>query len=217
MGCGNIIIDKEESRIDVINGGGIKVSSIPTQTYTVKCSDIQYINGSSVYDALKNIGIGATVRMNTDGSISFEGMNAEPKKPEKPVEEKEKEDMQRVTIPMPTKILKNGRATVVFFADDTKVVVKLPEGVEDNDYNAFCAAITKKMFGTNTRIKRKMELITEIAQTPEEKKEAIQQAKLEAANKRQAEIDKKVERMAHEMVLEKRAKQLARAMMEGDV
>lgn len=125
--------------------------------------------------------------------------------------------MQRVTIPMPTKILKNGRATVVFFADDTKVVVKLPEGVEDNDYNAFCAAITKKMFGTNTRIKRKMELITEIAPTPEAKKEAIQQAKLEAANKRQAEIDKKVERMAHEMVLEKRAKALAKSMMEGDV
>ena len=124
--------------------------------------------------------------------------------------------MQRVTIPMPVKILKNGRATVVFFADDTKVVVKLPEGVEDNDYNAFCAAITKKMFGTNTRIKRKMEQITEIAPTAEEKKAAIKQAKQEAADRRQAEIDKKVERMAHEMVLEKRAKQLAKEMMSNE-
>jgi len=132
-----------------------------------------------------------------------------------PDEEKETEDMQRVTIPMPTKILKNGRATVVFFADDTKVVVKLPEGVEDNDYNAFCAAITKKMFGTNTRIKRKMELITEIAPTEAEKRAALKKAREEAEERRQAQQDAKVRRMANQIVLEKRAKQLAKEMMEG--
>ena len=123
--------------------------------------------------------------------------------------------MDRVTIPMPTKILKNGRATVVFFADDTKVVVKLPEGVEDNDYNAFCAAITKKMFGTNTRIKRKMELITEIAPTEAEKRAALKKAREEAEERRQAQQDAKVRRMANQIVLEKRAKQLAKEMMEG--
>ena len=123
--------------------------------------------------------------------------------------------MDRVTIPMPTKILKNGRATVVFFADDTKVVVKLPEGVEDNDYNAFCAAIAKKMFGTNTRIKRKMELITEIAPTEAEKRAALKKAREEAEERRQAQQDAKVRRMANQIVLEKRAKQLAKEMMEG--
>jgi len=213
VNCGSVTVEQKMDCVSAVNSLGSTVASIPIETYTVKCSDIQRIENYPCVDVAPNMDLGAAVRINPDGTFTFESISAMPKKP---AEKKEKEDMQRVTIPMPTKILKNGRATVVFFADDTKVVVKLPEGVEDNDYNAFCAAITKKMFGTNTRIKRKMELITEIAQTPEEKKEAIQQAKLEAANKRQAEIDKKVERMAHEMVLEKRAKQLARAMMEGD-
>lgn len=198
--------------MDVTNSLGSTVASIPLKEYTVTCSDVHTIESS--YDVLQKLALGTSVRINPDGSISFESMNAEPKKPEEP--KKEKEDMQRVTIPMPTKILKNGRATVVFFADDTKVVVKLPEGVEDNDYNAFCAAITKKMFGTNTRIKRKMEQITEIALTPEEKKEAIVKQKEEAVAKRQAEIDKKVKRMAHEIVLEKRAKQMAKEMMDNE-
>lgn len=215
MKCGSVTVNQEMDWIDVVNGESIAVASIPTQTYTVKCSDIQYTNGTSVYDALKNIDIGATVRMNPDGSISFESMNAEPKKPEKPTEEKEKEDMQRVTIPMPVRIIKNGRATVVFFADDTKVVVKLPEGVEDNDYNAFCAAITKKMFGTNTRIKNKMKDLTEVVKTPQEKRLALKKAREEADARRQEEIDKKVRRMAHQMVLEKKAKQLAKEMMEN--
>lgn len=132
-------------------------------------------------------------------------------------EEKEKEDMQRVTVPMPTRMLKNGRATVVFFADDTKVVVKLPDGVEDNEYNAFCAAIAKKMFGTNTRIKRKMEFIREVAPTKDERREVQRKAREDAEAKRKDEIDKKVRRMAHEMVLEKRANALAEEIMEGYV
>lgn len=133
----------------------------------------------------------------------------------KPEGEEETDPMERVTIPMPTKILRNGRATVVYFADDTKVVVKLPEGVEDCDYNAFCAAIAKKMFGTNTRIKRKMEQITQVVPTREEQLVAIMAAKEEAEAKKQAQIDRKVQRMAHQIILEKRAEQLAKELMEN--
>lgn len=136
--------------------------------------------------------------------------------PYEPLFKKGEEDMKRVTIPMPTKILRNGRATVVFFADDTKVVVKLPEGVEDNDYNAFCAAITKKMFGTNTRIKNCMEKITEIAPTEEEKKAAAEKARVDAIQKQQAEIERKVDRMARQIVLEEMAMLRAKEMMEGE-
>ena len=132
-----------------------------------------------------------------------------------PDEEKETEDMDRVTVPMPTKMIRNGRATVVFFADDTKVVVKLPEGAEDNEYNAFCAAIAKKMFGTNTRIKSKMDKIRELVPTEAEKRAALKKAREEAEERRQAQQDAKVRRMANQIVLEKRAKQLAKEMMEG--
>lgn len=131
-----------------------------------------------------------------------------------PDEEKETEDMDRVTVPMPTKMIRNGRATVVFFADDTKIVVKLPEGVEDNEYNAFCAAIAKKMFGTNARIKSRMDEIREIVPTEAEKRSALKKAREEAEERRQAQRDAKVRRMANQIVLEKRAKQLAKEMME---
>lgn len=127
-------------------------------------------------------------------------------------ENKEKDDMKRVTIPMPVRMIQNGPATVVFFADDTKVVVKLPEGVEHNEYNAFCAAITKKMFNNNTRIKRKIEEIRDTS--AEEKAAAAKKAKAEAEERAKLEHEAKVKRMAKQIVLEKEAKALAKEMME---
>lgn len=213
MNCGSIFISQEPSWTDAVDCLGTAVTTVPdATTYTVKCSDIRHIESPSVYDVIQNLDSGFSAQINPDGSISFKSATL---MPNKRTEEKEKEDMQRVTIPMPTKILKNGRATVVFFADDTKVVVKLPDGVEDNDYNAFCAAITKKMFGTNTRIKSKMKDLTEVVMTPQEKRLALKKAREEGEARRQEEIDKKVRRMAHQMVLEKRAKQLAKEMMDN--
>lgn len=127
-------------------------------------------------------------------------------------ENKEKDDMKRVTIPMPVRMIQNGPATVVFFADDTKVVVKLPEGVEHNEYNAFCAAITKKMFNNNTRIKRKIDEIRDTS--AEDKAEAAKKAKAEAEERAKLEHEAKVKRMAKQIVLEKEAKALAKEMME---
>lgn len=62
-----------------------------------------------------------------------------------------------------------------------------------------------------------MESIREVAPTENERREALKKSKEEAESKRQAEIDKKVRRMAHEMVLEKRANVLAEEIMEGYV
>lgn len=52
------------------------------------------------------------------------------------------------------KIVRNGPATIVFWDDDTKTIVKRAEGTKDDIYMAFCSAFTKKMLGTNSRIKR---------------------------------------------------------------
>lgn len=187
------------------NWTGQTISSLNTDTtYIFDCYGVRYDTVSNATSTIQ----GFLDKYPPVDNIRFEIPDL--------LKEKEKEDMQRVTIPMPVKMLRNGRATVVFFADDTKVVVKLPEGEADNEYSAFCAAIAKKMFGTNTRIKRKMEDIREVTPTAEEKKIALEKAREEAAAKQQAEVDRKVQRMAHEIVLEKRAKQLAKAMMEGD-
>lgn len=57
----------------------------------------------------------------------------------------------------PKKIIANGIATIVFWNDGTKTVVKLADDDEDDLYNAFCAAFAKKMFGSNSAIKKQIE------------------------------------------------------------
>lgn len=54
----------------------------------------------------------------------------------------------------PEKILKSGRATIVFWKDGSKTIVKLPAGEESDDYSAFTAALAKKIYGSNSAIKK---------------------------------------------------------------
>lgn len=52
------------------------------------------------------------------------------------------------------KIIFNGDATIVFWEDDTKTVVKWDGSGEWSEYTAFCAAFAIKMFGSNSHLKR---------------------------------------------------------------
>ena len=54
----------------------------------------------------------------------------------------------------PTRIIYNDPATIVFWRDGTKTVVKRSEGEPYNEYNAFCAALAKKVFETNSNVNR---------------------------------------------------------------
>ena len=54
----------------------------------------------------------------------------------------------------PSKILYSGIATIVFWKDGTKTVVKRAEGTKADNYNAFCAALAKKVYGTNSMTKK---------------------------------------------------------------
>lgn len=58
------------------------------------------------------------------------------------------------TLLQPKKILKTGRVTVVFWNDGSTTAVKCSEDTIPDDYAAFCAALGKKVFGTNTALKR---------------------------------------------------------------
>lgn len=53
----------------------------------------------------------------------------------------------------PEKILVSGPATIVFWKDGTKTVVKLSEGDHYDEYTAYCIALTKKLCGSNSKIK----------------------------------------------------------------
>ena len=54
----------------------------------------------------------------------------------------------------PRKIIYNNKATIVFWKDGTKTIVKRSEGTKDDKYAAFCSALAKKIFDTNSNLKR---------------------------------------------------------------
>lgn len=53
----------------------------------------------------------------------------------------------------PKRIIQNGVATIVFWKDGTKTIVKCADGTEPDAYNAFTAALAKKIFGSNSAVK----------------------------------------------------------------
>ncbi len=57
-------------------------------------------------------------------------------------------------IPKPKKILYHGVATIVFWDDGTKTVVKRAANDPDNRYNAFCSALAIKLYGNNSRVNK---------------------------------------------------------------
>lgn len=60
----------------------------------------------------------------------------------------------------PNRILKSGNATVVFWKDGSKTVVKLPKGETPDDYEAFTAALAIKIFGSNSKLKKVIKNMT---------------------------------------------------------
>lgn len=56
--------------------------------------------------------------------------------------------------PQPEKIVYNDPATIVYWQDGFKTVVKRSENEPENKYAAFCAALAKKIYGNNSRINR---------------------------------------------------------------
>ena len=61
----------------------------------------------------------------------------------------------------PKRILRSGPATVVFWQDGTKTVVRLSDGEEDNAYDAFTSALAIKIFGSNSKLKKMVKTLTE--------------------------------------------------------
>lgn len=54
----------------------------------------------------------------------------------------------------PDRILRSGDATIVFWRDGEKTIVKKASDEEDNKYVAFCSALAKKIFGSNNAVKK---------------------------------------------------------------
>lgn len=54
----------------------------------------------------------------------------------------------------PVKIIKSGECTIVFWKDGSKTLVRRDPEDADNLHTAFCAALAKKVHGSNSRIKK---------------------------------------------------------------
>ena len=63
---------------------------------------------------------------------------------------------------VPVRILKNGPATVVFWQDGSKTVVKPGPDVTPNEYDAFTAALAIRIFGNNSRLKKLIRVKTAV-------------------------------------------------------
>lgn len=54
----------------------------------------------------------------------------------------------------PKRIMRSGPATIVFWEDGTKTIVKRAPDEPDNEYAAFTAAMAVKIFGSNSKVKK---------------------------------------------------------------
>lgn len=54
----------------------------------------------------------------------------------------------------PEKIIKSADHTIVFWKDGTKTIVRRSDDTADDLYSAFCAALAKKVYGSNSQVKK---------------------------------------------------------------
>ena len=75
-------------------------------------------------------------------------------------------------IPTPKKIIVNedSKVTVVMWDDGTKTIVKCSEADQYDPYAAYCAAFTKKCYGTNSQLKKTIENHTVIQESKKKNK-----------------------------------------------
>lgn len=69
----------------------------------------------------------------------------------------EKFSIEYKTIPKVKKIIYHDPATIVFWEDGTKTVVKRMEDQEFSKYYGFLAALAKKCYGNNSKVQRIIE------------------------------------------------------------
>lgn len=68
----------------------------------------------------------------------------------------------------PVKIIKSGECTIVFWKDNSKTIVRRDPEDADNLHTAFCAALAKKIFGSNTAVKKTID--RKLARSKEERR-----------------------------------------------
>lgn len=152
---------------------GIPISADARTTYDVKCvkNESGYtlekvtatLNSScfppkEINDILKKDEEKETMPTKNDNVMTFvwnknASNTSDPNSQEKESDPLHKKYPKLTTELKPKRIIFNNPATIVFWEDGTKTVVKLSKGEKFNSYNAFCAALAKKIFENNSRVR----------------------------------------------------------------
>ncbi len=67
----------------------------------------------------------------------------------------------RTSCPIPKRVIydEDAGVTVVLWTDDQKTIVRAAEGEDRDVYDAFCAAYCKRVYGSNSALKRELNKI----------------------------------------------------------
>jgi len=97
-------------------------------------------------------------------------------------------------LPMPINIIFNNPATIVYWEDGTKTIVKIMDGDVYDEIIGVSMAYTKKMFGTNTNFKNMVKSFYPKPKVlPEPVKEIVKKKKPYKMNKIEQNLEKLVE------------------------
>lgn len=69
-------------------------------------------------------------------------------------DKKSSAEKEMIEVPRVKRIIHNGPATIVFWKDGTRTVVKCMDGTVYDEYAAFTAAVCKKVYGSSAICKR---------------------------------------------------------------
>lgn len=89
----------------------------------------------------------------------------------------------------PKKVIESGPATTFFWPDGTKTTVKRGKFVKADKYDAYSAAIVKKLFGTRNALKRFYDGAIEEMNAPASKEQNVQDASANIKQNTETETD----------------------------
>lgn len=96
-----------------------------------------------------------------------------------------------IDLLVPEKIIRSGPATIVFWKNGDKTIVKLQEGVPDDAYTAFTAAFAKYVYGSNSYLKRMIKDRTKVVEPKQMKADPPKAEKLKAEEPKAEEPEEK--------------------------
>ena len=121
-------------------------------------------------------------------------------------------------VPDINKVIFSDPATVIFWADGEKTVVKCAEGQTYDRYSGFCAAVCKRLFGSSSAAKEVMEDADEenwkaaIEEERRLRREAQEEIEAKAKARKEAEQSAAI---PLETLVETIAKEVIKAIMEA--